>query len=211
MGVLGGAHCAVMCGPVASVVCRKPSASFGFNAGRVATYGLLGAVAGAFGALSPLIGIALRPLAAVALVALGLHLAGISHLFAKVEKLGAPLWRKIEPLTHKPLPITALGALWGFVPCGLVYAALTLAANAGSALGGAIAALAFGLGTLPVMATLGVLASPVRNLCTRPLVRRTVGVIVLLLGVHQTRLAFAAVDLVVLRTTPPVATELHCH
>ena len=69
-----------------------------------------------------------------------------------------------------------LGAIWGFVPCGLVYAALTLAATAGGALGGALTMLAFGAGTLPVMTLIGALAARVAGLLTRPLVRRIAGI-----------------------------------
>lgn len=196
MGLLGSGHCAVMCGGVAAAACGRPKASLTFNAGRIATYTLLGAVAGAFGALSPLFTVALRPVAAVALVALGLHLAGITNAFTKVEKIGQPLWRRIAPLTKRPLHSVLLGAVWGFVPCGLVYAAVTLAVAAGSALGGALAMFAFGLGTLPVMGTIAAVAGGVvTRFFARPLVRRTAGLFVLVLGLHQTSLAFAAVDL----------------
>lgn len=189
MGLLGSAHCAVMCGGVVTAACRRPKASLGFNLGRIATYSLLGAAAGAFGAMSTTFAVALRPIAAISLLALGLHLAGITNLFTKVEKLGVPLWKRLAPLTRRPLHIVLLGAIWGFVPCGLVYTAITLAASSTSALGGALTMLAFGLGTLPVMTAIATLARWVMRF------RRTAGVIVLVLGVHQTSLAFAAVDL----------------
>jgi uncharacterized protein len=196
MGVLGSAHCAVMCGGVAAAACGRPKASITFNLGRVATYALLGAIAGAFGAMSTIFAVALRPLAAIALLGLGLHLAGITNVFTTVEKLGLPLWRKLAPLTQRPLHATVLGAVWGFVPCGLVYAALAVAASTGSAVTGALAMLAFGAGTLPVMTLIGAVAgSLVMRFLARPLVRRTAGLFVLVLGVHQTTLAFAAVDL----------------
>jgi sulfite exporter TauE/SafE len=186
MGILGSAHCAVMCGAVASTVCARPRASVGFNAGRIATYVGLGAVAGAFGAMVPFFAVALRPVAAIALVGLGLHLAGISSLFTKVERIGLPLWKRLAPLTKKPLHATLLGAIWGFVPCGLVYAALTLAATSGSTLSGTLTMLAFGAGTLPVMAAIATVARGVLRY------RRFAGILVLALGIHQTVLAFAA-------------------
>ena len=188
MGALGSAHCALMCGPVAGAICTRPKASFAFNAGRLLTYVGLGAAAGAFGAMAPVFAVALRPLAAVALVLFGLHLAGVSTLFSKVEKLGLPLWRKLAPLTAKALPTTVLGAVWGFVPCGLLYAALTLAASSGGALSGAIVSLAFGVGTLPAMLAVAKVARRVLRF------RRIAGVLVLALGLHQTVLAFAAFD-----------------
>lgn len=196
MGLAGSGHCAVMCGGVAAAACGRPKASLTFNLGRIATYAALGAVAGGIAAMSTFFAVALRPLAAIALVGLGLHLAGITNVFTKVEKLGSPLWKRIAPLTKRPLHSTLLGAIWGFVPCGLVYAALAVAASTGSAWGGALSMLAFGLGTLPVMGTIAALAGSVATrFFARPLVRRTAGLFVLVLGIHQTSLAFAAVDL----------------
>lgn len=200
MGVLGSVHCAVMCGAVASTVCTRPKASLGFNAGRIATYAGLGAAAGAFGAMTPFFAVALRPLAAIALVGLGLHLAGVTSLFTKVERLGLSLWKRLAPLTKKPLHTALLGAVWGFVPCGLVYAALTLAAASGSALFGALTMLAFGVGTLPVMAGIATVARGVLRF------RRPAGFLVLALGVHQSVLAFASFDPSL--TGSPRA---HCH
>lgn len=196
MGLAGSGHCAVMCGGVAAAACGRPKASLTFNLGRIATYAALGAVAGGIAAMSTFFAVALRPLAAIALVGLGLHLAGITNVFSKVEKLGTPVWKRIAPLTKKPLHSTILGALWGFVPCGLVYAALAVAATTGSALYGAVSMLAFGLGTLPVMGTIAALAGSVATrFVARPLVRRTAGLFVLVLGIHQTSLAFAGIDL----------------
>jgi sulfite exporter TauE/SafE len=198
MGLLGGAHCAVMCGPVASVACRRPAPSLAFNLGRVATYGAFGLLAGS---LSPFIGFALRPIAAIALVGLGLHLAGVSRVFTVVEKIGGPLWHRLQPLARKPLHPALLGAVWGFVPCGLVYSALALAATSGSTLAGALTMLAFGAGTLPIMTAMGMLAAPFGRFFGRVFVRRLAGVLVVLIGLHQARLAFAAADLSML-TTP---------
>lgn len=196
MGLAGSGHCAVMCGGVAAAACGRPKASLGFNLGRIATYTALGAVAGGIAAMSTFFAVALRPLAAIALVGLGLHLAGITNVFSKVEKIGAPVWKRIAPLTKKPLHTAILGALWGFVPCGLVYAALAVAASSGSAILGALSMLAFGVGTLPVMGTIAALAGSVATrFLARPLVRRTAGLFVLLLGIHQTSLAFAGIDL----------------
>lgn len=188
MGVLGSVHCAVMCGPVAGAVCTKPKATLAFNAGRIATYAALGAVAGAFGAMAPVFAIALRPIAAIVLVLLGLHLAGVSTLFTKLEKLGTPFWKRIAPLTRRPLHASLLGALWGFVPCGLVYGALAIAATSGGAAIGALVMVAFGAGTLPVMTAVSALARFAARF------RRPAGVIVLTLGLHQSVLAFATFD-----------------
>jgi uncharacterized protein len=203
MGLLGSAHCAVMCGPVAGAICTRPKASLAFNAGRIVTYASLGAVAGAFGAMVPFFAVALRPIAAIALVLLALHLAGVSTLFTKIERVGLPLWKRIAPLTKKPLHTSILGALWGFVPCGLVYSALTLAATSGGAHSGVLVMLAFGAGTLPVMATAAAVARRVARF------RRAAGVLVLTLGLHQTVLAFAAFDPSLTGSRPPACHQVH--
>jgi sulfite exporter TauE/SafE len=201
MGLLGSAHCAVMCGPVASAICTRPKSSLSFNAGRIVTYAALGAVAGAFGAMAPFFAVALRPIAAILLVGLGLHLAGVSTLFTKVEKLGLPLWKRIAPLTQKPLHTALLGAIWGFVPCGLVYAALSVAAMAGGAAAGALTMLAFGVGTLPVMGAVAAATTAARGMLR---FRKIAGFVVLTLGIHQSVLAFAAFD-------PSLTGEPACH
>lgn len=198
MGALGSVHCAVMCGPVAGAMCTKPKATAAFNAGRIVTYASLGAVAGAVGAMAPIFAIALRPIAAIALVLLGLHLAGISPMFTRIEAIGAPIWKRIAPLTKRPLPTALLGALWGFVPCGLVYAALAIAASSGGALSGALVMLAFGAGTLPVMAMVATVARRIVPF------RRFAGFVVLAFGIHQTTLAFATFD-------PSLGGTPHCH
>lgn len=207
MGLLGGAHCVVMCGGVAATACPRASTGLAFNLGRIATYTALGAAAGAFGGMSSsfvpveALRVALRALAAIALLGLGLHLAGITNAFTAAEKIGAPVWKRISPLAKSllpartPLHAAALGAIWGFVPCGLVVAAMTLALNAPGVALGATTMLAFGLGTLPIMTLVTSLAGPVSRSLSRPMLRRTAGLFVLVLGIHQTTLAFASVDL----------------
>ncbi len=113
------------------------------------------------------------------MVGLGLYLAGAWQRFAVVERVGLPLWRRVEPLARRLVPVRdastalALGALWGWMPCGLVYAALGLALNAGSAGGGALAMVAFGLGTLPMLMTMGALAARIAVFLRVRWVRRT--------------------------------------
>ena len=164
LGVASGVHCVGMCGgfvaafagrpviPIQPV--RKIERLLVFNAGRITSYAIAGAIAGvAGGAFAALLGAqtVLYVLANIMLIAIGLHLAGVTSL-SLVEKLGAPLWRRLQPLAAKVMggrSAYAAGLLWGWLPCGLVYGALTVAAFAGSAAGGALAMAAYGLGTLP--------------------------------------------------------------
>lgn len=164
MGIASGVHCVGMCGgfvaafqgiPVRTERPRRWPRLLAFNAGRITTYALLGAAAGLAGHQMTLaVGAqtALYVFANLMLIAVGLYLAGVAQWFSAIEKIGAPLWRRLQPFAAKATRgrnAYAAGLLWGLLPCGLVYAALAAAAFAGSAAGGATAMAAYGLGTLP--------------------------------------------------------------
>jgi sulfite exporter TauE/SafE len=168
LGLAGSVHCVAMCGGIAAAAGSRLQGAAGaragvlFNLGRVTSYALLGLIVGAvvgtaFGAISAKpFAFALRGLAALLMLALGLQLM-TGRDWLGLERLGARLWRRLQPLTGSALGLPgparffALGALWGFLPCGLVYSALALAAAGGSATAGTLAMLAFGAGTLPSM------------------------------------------------------------
>lgn len=201
MGLFGGAHCVVMCGGVSTLLCaggQKPSRfSLTYNAGRVASYALFGLAAGVIGGVPfglPLdvIRFAFRALAAVCLLSVGLHLAGFPSFVRSLESLGAPLWRRLGPTLRRLLPLRspwqafAAGSLWAFMPCGLLYGALALAAGAGSPVGGATTMASFGLGTLPIMLSVGVMGRWIAVASARPWVRRLAGLVVLGFGLWTT-------------------------
>lgn len=199
MGLTGGLHCAAMCGGlvVAGERAMQPAQagagapapreqvlwparrllwrSAQLQLGRVATYGMLGLVAGAVG--SGLWAVQIRPLqlalyllgngvlaaSAVWLVvaalrgghaAPGLHFGWGAALRTRLGDAAARALRGLLPLSSMPRRLGA-GLLWGLLPCGLVYSALSLALLSGSALGGALGMLAFGAGTLPHMLLAG--------------------------------------------------------
>jgi len=135
MGSFGSGHCVAMCG--------------GFGAGA----GVLLPPSWA-----PGLGIAIS---IAFVIALGLYLGDWWRGLTVFERLGAKFWRHLEPLGRRFLPVTrrrsalAIGLLWGWLPCGLVYAALALALVSGGAWQGASTLLAFGLGTLPALIALG--------------------------------------------------------
>ena len=122
------------------------------------------------------------------LVALGLTLMNLWHGLTRIEAITQRLWRHLQPLTRRLLPVhsvwqaTALGGVWGWVPCGMVYSVLMTALLTGSATQGALVMLAFGLGTLPLLFTLGLLGSSMQTLLQKPVVRRLAGLLVLLFG-----------------------------
>jgi sulfite exporter TauE/SafE len=116
---------------------------------------------------------------------MGLYLAGAGRALVRLEALGAPIWRSVQPLAARLLPADTLpqafaaGALWGWLPCGLVYGALAAAAFAGSPGRGALVMLAFGLGTAPNLLAAGLAAARVRAWAGRRSVRVAVGTLVL--------------------------------
>ena len=199
LGLASGVHCAGMCGGIVTAFSlSKPdrAASFPrlalFNAGRISSYALGGAIAGAIGSLgwySSDAQAALAVLASVVLVLVGLHLAGLGGPMHLLEGAGVPLWRRIRPVAvslagkRGIVPAYAAGLAWGWLPCGLVYGALTAAAFAGSPEQGAVAMLAYGLGTAPWLLAAGVAAARLRaGMAKRP-VRLAVGGTVLGFGV----------------------------
>jgi sulfite exporter TauE/SafE len=200
LGLASGVHCVGMCGGfvaafsssrvVPIVPQRNLKRILLFNAGRITTYAVLGAASGILGGeLAFALGAqsALYLLANVMLVAVGLYLAGATQFLGFLERVTGPLWRALQPL-RKTRSAYLPGLAWGFVPCGLVYGALAAAAFAGgatggaarSALGGAAAMAAYGLGTLPWLLSAGFLVSFAR----KPILRRTIGAGVLAFGVY---------------------------
>lgn len=199
-GLLGSGHCFGMCGGIAGSFAlagrggsaRPPIAGLlVVNLGRIATYAALGTVAGAAGAAAVTVlppGVApwlARGVAAFCFVALALYLAGMPALVAPIERLGGRLWKRVAPafsnlLTRRSLAgRAALGALWGLLPCGLVYTALVVAATAGSPAGGALGMLAFGAGTLPALIAAGLASTAIARFARVPWARRAAAVLYL--------------------------------
>ncbi len=202
-GFLGGVHCAGMCGGIVTALVGQTAGSarpwlmhLAYNAGRIASYALAGAAAGAVGSLGLLLDewlpvqIFVYVAANLLLIALGLYLAGIRSPITHLEHLGAGLWQRVRPHTRRFLPADtapkalALGMLWGWLPCGLVYTVLFTALLSGSALNGAILMLAFGLGTLPNLMAAAVLLQRSRSLLTGRFARIFSGAIVTAFGVY---------------------------
>jgi hypothetical protein len=198
VGVLGSAHCVVMCGGIAGALSLAPGAGgagvgarqAAYNLGRVASYAIAGALAGAFGiGLARLFGatgtMVLRALAALLLLALGLYLAGWWSGLARLERQGARLWRHVAPLAARLRPgrslagALALGMVWGWLPCGLVYSALALATTSGDWQRGALLMAGFGLGTLPAMIATGLAAGRAATLARAVAPRRVAGVMLI--------------------------------
>jgi hypothetical protein len=198
VGLLGGGHCVGMCGGIVGAVSltlpgQRSSLgySFAYNAGRITSYTAAGVLAGLLGASSLFlqhlfpIEKLLYLLASLMLIVLGLYLAGLWQGVLVLEKAGGLLWQRLQPLSRKLLPLRsiphafALGLVWGWLPCGLVYSVLVAALATGSALQGGLLMLAFGLGTLPTLIAMGMAAVRLKAFLQHVMVRRISGVLVL--------------------------------
>lgn len=165
-----------------------------YNSGRIGSYMVAGALAGGLGGgVRTLASLAALQaggylLANLMLVALGLYLMDAWRGLAVLEGAGAHLWRRLRPLgaalqpLDSPLKMLALGSLWGWLPCGMVYSVLLTAFMSGSAAAGASVMLAFGLGTLPMLLALGMAGARLRGVLQRRGVRRGAGLVVLGFG-----------------------------
>jgi len=199
LGLLGGGHCLGMCGGLMGALTmaipaeqrsRRLRLLVAYNLGRVFSYacaglfiGLAGwAVANSTGAML------LRVIAALLLICMGLYLAGWWSGLTRIEGLGRWLWRYIQPVASRLLPVSnmpralLLGTLWGWLPCGLVYSTLLWAASQGNALHSALLMLAFGIGTWPVLLATGLAAERTTALLRKRGIRVAGGLLVILFG-----------------------------
>lgn len=207
LGLLGSGHCFAMCGGIAGALSMRAGGQAGattrsaaltmplYSVGRIGSYALLGAIAGTLGAVATqivpdVLGL-LRVLAGALLILMGIYLAGLWNGLRGLERLGGQLFARLRPVlagTRGPLEPLALGALWGLLPCGLVYGALAWTLTVAGPVQGALLMAAFGLGTLPAVLVAGFAGLPLGRALRRPGVRRVAGA--LLVGFGFWTLAF---------------------
>jgi len=189
LGLVGSLHCVQMCGPIVlsySVAIESSKGSSGtrhfssllknhlvYNAGRILTYCALGAGAGlageSLGRLGTLEGYShvLAMVSGVLMLLVGFSMLGVIPVAAgrsNLFRIPSALLRRIARLIAAPASSNRffLGLALGFLPCGLVYAALFKAMSAGTAIAGAVTMLAFGLGTASALLALGIFSSALR-------------------------------------------------
>ena len=168
-----------------------------YNIGRLSSYMIAGALAGAFGVeILEWLGLnddsahaILRMFSVAFVVLIGLYLGGWFPQLIKVEKLGQPVWKIIEPVARRLMPIKTpyqalmYGMLWGWLPCGLVYVILLMTVTSGSAVQGALMMGAFGLGTMPAMLSAGIMLGWVRKLGQSTRARQVIAVILIVTAI----------------------------
>ncbi|WP_061239110.1 sulfite exporter TauE/SafE family protein [Ectopseudomonas composti] len=200
LGLLGGGHCLGMCGGLMGALTlaippeqrgKRLQLLLAYNLGRVFSYALAGFALGLAGwaVAGSKAEVLMRTLAALLLIAMGLYLAGWWSGLTRIEALGRGLWRHIQPLTRRFMPVSSvpralvLGGLWGWLPCGLVYSTLLWASSQGSAVNSALLMLAFGLGTWPVLLATGLAAERMTALLRKRGTRMAGGLLVILFGI----------------------------
>ncbi|WP_017939625.1 sulfite exporter TauE/SafE family protein [Zestomonas thermotolerans] len=199
LGLLGGGHCLGMCGGLMGALtlaipperrAQRLRLLLAYNLGRILSYAAAGLIIGLAGwalASSPAAKL-LRVIAGLLLIAMGLYLAGWWSGLTHVEALGRGLWRHLQPVAKRLLPVASvprallLGTLWGWLPCGLVYSTLLWAASQGDVLHSGLLMLAFGLGTWPVLIATGLAAERLGALLRRRGVRLAGGLLVIIFG-----------------------------
>lgn len=206
VGLLSALHCVAMCGGIVGALSyglppeiRQNTALFSvylliYSSGRILSYVVAGALMGSIGSrLLQILGPGqghrwLQWAAALIVILIGLHITGWLPRLASVERIGVPLWRKLEPLGRHLMPVSSLpralgyGLVWGWLPCGLVYTMLLSTASRVGPLDGALYMLAFGLGTLPALLATGLLAGKLYKFARNPHLKVVVGFAIILLG-----------------------------
>ncbi|WP_317930748.1 sulfite exporter TauE/SafE family protein [Halioxenophilus sp. WMMB6] len=226
LGFFGSAHCIAMCGGICSALSfalppGRPGLRLliliGYNLGRIGSYVLIALI---FALLSQLLAKALGPdslrlylgglrfIAGVLLIAMGLYLADWWRGLRYLEQGGQKLWRFFAPLAQKLTPVrrfsTAIlyGAVWGWLPCGLVYSALALAVTQHALPAAGLTMFAFGLGTLPALLVTGLLAEQLQKLLANANLKRLFALLLIVFGVwtilysggHQNHAQHTATD-----------------
>lgn len=208
IGFIGSSHCLAMCGGiVAALQLAMPAASPArklwlqllLSLGRLSTYSFFGALVGYFGAQAMQFAGAsllwLRLLAGFLLIAIALYISQLWFGLLKLEQFGQGIWRYIQPLSKRCLPLDSArkaylyGLTWGWLPCGLVYSALSWSLVSGSASSGALVMFAFGLGTLPAILVSGFAAQQLSQLKSNLYVRYITALLLASYGVYTLWLA----------------------
>jgi uncharacterized protein len=203
-GLAASGHCIAMCGGIAGALAmRSRQASTGsrvataltYNLARVSSYAIAGTLAGLLGHtllaavdVAPL-SVAFRVLAGTIMFAVAGRLLFGWRFLDPLEAAGAGLWRRIMPWAGRQgragglRGALGMGLAWGWLPCGMTYSMLLLAATTGSPGSGAAVMGAFGLGTLPSMTTATFAFDRLaRELSSRASLRVIAGTLLLLFG-----------------------------
>jgi uncharacterized protein len=214
LGLGSSFHCVAMCGGISSALSfgleaekrNKPIRLLFFicayNFGRIFSYSIAGAIVGYFAYLSPLSSantiayFAFQVIATIFLLALGLHVAGFLPQMKKIEVAGIHFWKYLQPIGKRFMPANTIprallvGAVWGWLPCGLVYSVLLWTLSAADPLLGSLYMLMFGLGTMPSLLFVSFASTKVYNLSSIMPLRKISGALIITLALASAAIQF---------------------
>lgn len=205
-GLMSSLHCMGMCGGIASALSMQFKSgteisnrkvimyTLAYNLARIFSYTMAGLLLGLLsvviiGEAGSALFIPLQVLASVILIIIALNILNVSPLLNQLDKLGSGLVPYIRKASQILLPIDspmkafALGLVWGWLPCGLVYSMLTIAATTANAMESAMIMFLYGLGTLPAMLAVGLLAELNKSLFQHRLFKYSSAVILIIIAV----------------------------
>jgi len=207
IGLFSSLHCVSMCGSIIGTLsfslkpeirsnkAKMATFIFSYNLGRIFSYMLAGLIIGLIESIVTMpLGEQhghqiLKIISALIITGAGFYIAGWFPTFAYIEKTGSRFWKTIEPYGRKLIPVATLnqaflfGMVWGWIPCGLVYTALALAATSGDIVTSALSMLAFGLGTLPAVVGTGLVSSFISRISSLRTTKQVVGMLLVLVAI----------------------------
>lgn len=198
-GLAGSFHCIGMCGGIVAALsmttrpgsARSRTLSLAlYNVGRISTYTFLGVLAGFIGSSLDLpamraVGVWLGLAANLMVIAIGLASAfGFSWGLTSLESSSGRIFA--EPLRKaisgdSSFAFLPIGLMLGFLPCGLIYGPLAVAAANGNPLRGGLMMLALGLGTVPILMLFGSATGAV-SAVFRSIMFRVLGLLIAAIG-----------------------------
>jgi len=200
-GLVSSAHCIGMCGGLSGLFAvnasvrsmhRQVPFALTYNLGRILSYAVLGVVVASVGSVivraSPQLATGIRLLSGGVIVLVGLKVAFDIRILNAIEKMGGTMWSRIAPAARSLVPVTSLpralglGLLWGWLPCGLVYSVLLMAATSAEPASGALVMAAFGIGTMPAMVMTGLGAAKLSQRLQNRGTRMGLGLLIVALG-----------------------------
>lgn len=207
IGLFSSLHCVAMCGSIIGTLSfsLKPEIRdnkskmaafiFSYNFGRISSYVLAGFLVALLESIITLpLGSEhghriLQIISALIITGAGFYIAGWFPNFAYIEKTGSRFWKTIEPYGRKLIPVATLkqaflfGMVWGWIPCGLVYTALALAATSGDITTSMLTMLAFGIGTLPAVMGMGMVSTFISRLSKLHTTKQVIGMLLVLIAI----------------------------
>ncbi|MDR2011675.1 MAG: sulfite exporter TauE/SafE family protein [Rhodanobacter sp.] len=202
-GLVASGHCLAMCGGITGALAMATQTNsagrarwpllLGYQAGRIVSYGLAGIVLGTAGATilhfldQQQTRIALRWMSACVFALVGISL--LRRRGGPGTWLARTLWPSLAQYGRRFFPVRhlaqafAIGAIWGWMPCGLVYSVLFIAWLEMDPWHSAAVMLMFGLGTVPAVLAGAVGAIKLRTLLAHAGLRYALAVLLLVFAV----------------------------